>query len=161
MHSAMHTDEREGAVEVVLYERGELPPPAADRADHVGERLEDIADRGHVGAVHREEWDKRAPLHDCDDDLRDTYLAFESWADERGVRLTPFFQTRECYSPDEGEHTDWLVMPAVCLAVYDEDGVAAVYPHADDTGSMTVDDGLQSLLEGGIDGDSVEPAAAD
>lgn len=158
---AMHTDKREGDIEAVLYQRTELPPPAVERADYVAERLEDIAERSHIDEVIREEWDKREPLHDCDEDLRDAYLSFQSWADERGVRLTPFFQTRECYSPDEEAHTDWLVVPAFCLAVYDEDGVAAVYPHADDAGTMTVEDGLQALLSDGVEGASVEPAAAD
>jgi hypothetical protein len=158
---SMHSNKREGAVEVVLYERSELPPPAEDRADAVHERLVELEERGHVDAVSREKWVKRMPIDDCDDELQDTYLSFTSWADEEGVRLTPFFQTRKCFSPAAGEHTDWLVMPAFCLGVYDESGVAAVYPHNDDTESKTVEDGLQALLGEEFAETFAEPLAAD
>lgn len=161
MVPSMHTDEREGAIEVVLYEREELPPPATERAEHVYERLGELEALGHVDAVSRETWVKRTPIRDCDRELQDTYLSFTSWADRRGVRLTPFFQTRECFSPAEGEHTDWLVTPAFCLGVYDDEGVTAVYPHADDMTSKTVEDGLKALLGDELDETASEPLAAD
>lgn len=157
----MHTTQREGDVNVVLYERTELPPPTAERAQHVYERLEELAERGHIESVTREEWVKRAPVANCDEALRDTYLSFTAWADEEDVRLTPFFQTRECFTPEAGEHTDWLVMPAFCLGVYDEDGVSAVYPHASDAGTHTVEDGLQALFGEGTGERTAEPLAAD
>jgi hypothetical protein len=157
----MYTSDREGGIEVVLYERSELPPPAAQRATAVCERLESFADGGHIDGVTREQWVKRMPLGDADEDLRDTYLRFTSWADENGVRLTPYFQIRQCFTPEAGEHTDWLVMPAFCLAVYDDDGVSAVYPHTDDSGAQTVEDGLQALLGETAGDTAVEPQAAD
>jgi hypothetical protein len=157
----MHSNKREGSVEVVLYERSELPPPAADRADAVHEQLVELEQGGHVDTVRREEWVKRTPVDDCDADLQDTYLSFTAWADQEGVQLTPFFQTRECFSPSEGEHTDWLVMPAFCLGIYDDDGVAAVYPHNDEAGAETVEDGLQALLGEDLANASAEALAAD
>jgi len=157
----MHSNKPEGSLEVVLYERSELPPPAEDRADAINERLEELEEGGHVDDVRREEWAKRMPIADCEDELRDTYLSFTSWADEEGVRLTPFFQTRECFSPAAGEHTDWLVMPAFCLGIYDESGVAAVYPHNDEPGSKTVEDGLQALLGEDRSASGTEALAAD
>ncbi|WP_302080799.1 HTH domain-containing protein [Salinibaculum rarum] len=156
----MHSNKREGAIEVVLYERSELPPPSQDRADSLHERLVELGERGLVDTVSRNEWRKRMPVADCDRDIRDTYLAFRSWADIEGVRLTPFFQTRECFTPAEGEHTDWLVMPAFCLAVYDGTGVAAVYPHTDEE-AKTVEDGLQALLDEGSADTIVDPLVAD
>lgn len=158
---SMHSNKREGAVEVVLYERSELPPPAEDRADAVHERLVELEERGHIDAVSREKWVKRMPIDDCDAELQDTYLSFTSWADEERVRLTPFFQTRECFSPAAGEHTDWLVMPAFCLGIYDQTGVAAVYPHNGETEAKTVEDGLQALLGEEFAKTFAEPLAAD
>jgi hypothetical protein len=157
----MHTTDREGAVRAVLYERGELPPPAADRVDSVHERLETLAANDELASVDREEWVKRTPVDDCDGDLRDTYLSFTSWAENAGASLTPFFQTRECYSPDEGAHTDWLVMPAFCLALYEDDSVSAVYPHAEGSETYTVEDGLQALLVDDVEETRPEPATAD
>jgi hypothetical protein len=157
----MHSNKRQGSVEVVLYERSELPPPAQDRANAVYERLTELQEGGHIDEVSREQWEKRVPVGDCEDDVQDTYLSFTSWADTEGVRLTPFFQTRECFSPSEGEHTDWLVMPAFCLGIYDDSGVAAVYPHGDETGTKTVEDGLQALLGDDLADASAEALAAD
>lgn len=156
----MHTNEPEGDVEVVLYERRELPPPAADRADSVYSRLEGLEERDGVREVSRETWAKRVPVDSCDGDLRDTYLSFTAWAENNGARLTPFFQTRKCFSAEEGRHTDWLVLPAFCLGIY-ADGVSAVYPHADESGTRTVEDGLQALLRTHADEPATEPLAAD
>ena len=158
---AMHSNKREGSVEVVLYERRELPPPARDRADAVYERLAELQERGHIDDVSREQWVKRTPVDDCDEAVQDTYLSFTAWADEEGVRLTPFFQTRECFSPSAGEHTDWLVMPAFCLGIYDDTDVAAVYPHNGEAGEETVEDGLQALLGDDLADGSPEALAAD
>ncbi len=157
----MHTNTYEGDIEVVLFERGELPPPAERQATAVYERLESLVEAGHIDSVSRETWVKRTPLDDCDGDLRDTYLSFESWAEETGVSLQPFFQTRECFTPSEGEHTDWLVMPAFCVAVYAETDLSAVYPHADGNDTQTVEDGLQALLDEASGDTTPEPLAAD
>ena len=161
MEPSMHSNKREGSFEVVLYERSELPPPAAQRVDCVHERLTELQERGHIDAVQREEWVKRTPIDDCETGLRDTYLSFTSWAEEEGVSLTPFFQTRECFTPEEGEHTDWLVMPAFCLGIYGDDGVEAVYPHSEDTETHTVEDGLQALLGEELTDATREALAAD
>ena len=146
MEHSMHTSEREGGIRVELYERRELPPPAQTQVDEVHHQLDALADQGTIAAVERAEWVKRTPVDDCNHELRDTYLSFTTWARESGTRLTPFFQTRECFTPDEGEHTDWLVLPAFCLAVYEGDTLSAVYPHADEQGTRTVQDGVQALL---------------
>lgn len=153
--------EREGSVRVVLYERSELPPPAEERADSVHDRLRALADGGDVGAVERAAWAKRVPVGDCEGDLRDRYLTFTAWADRHDVRLTPFFQTRECFSPEEGGWADWLVLPAFCLAVYRGESVAAVYPHADGAETRTVEDGLRALRGGDVGVAASERATAD
>jgi hypothetical protein len=141
----MYTTQREGEVGATFFTRSELPPPARSRAENVYERLLEFRDGGHIDRVERTEWVKRAPVGDCDRDIRDTYLAFTEWASDRGVSLTPFFDTRECFSREAGEMTDWLVMPAFCLVVYTDEDICAVYPHADGEETLTVDDGLQAL----------------
>lgn len=146
MEHSMHTSEREGGIRVELYERRELPPPAQAQVDEVHHRLDALADQGAIASVERAEWVKRTPIDDCNPKLRDTYLSFTTWARDSDAQLTPFFQTRECFTPDEGEHTDWLVLPAFCLAVYQGEELSAVYPHADEQGTRTVQDGVQALL---------------
>jgi hypothetical protein len=120
-----------------------------------------LADRGVLAAVEREEWASRVPLSECGSAVRDTYLSFTAWADEAGVSLTPFFSTRECYGTGEDEPTDFLVFPALCLAVYDDDQLVAVYPHEEAGTVRTVQDGLDALADP-VTGVAAEtPAAGD
>lgn len=140
----MHA-EREGETGAVLFVRTELPPPARDRAGSMERRLDGLETRGILEFVDRKSWEKRVPVADCAADLRDTYLALEAWATETGVRLSPFFQTRECYTRDGRDTTDWLVVPAVCLALYEDDEVTAVYPHARGDETRTVEDGIDAI----------------
>lgn len=157
----MDTINNEKIGRAVLFERRELPPPARDQANCIHSTLQTLAADGEIGGVERAEWVKRTPIEEFDSDLRDTYLSLQAWADREGVRLTPFFQTRECFSPEAGERTDWLVLPAFCLALYGDEGVTAVYPHSDGGETKTVCDGLQALLADDIDDVAPELAHAD
>jgi hypothetical protein len=157
----MHTTEPEGEIRAELYQRSELPPPAQRQVDSVYERLDTLADQGQLASVTREEWAKRTPVDDCRAEQRDRYLALTSWARENGVRLTPFFQTRECFSPAVGDYTDWLVFPAFCLAVYEGDSLSAVYPHADGDETRTVQDGFEALRFDEATETEPEPTPAD
>lgn len=141
-----HTSE--GDSRAVLYVRSELPPPARERAQTMERRLDDLEARGTLEAVDRESWEKRVPIADCASGVRDTYLALEAWASEAGASLTPFFQTRECYTRDGSTTCDWLVVPAVCLAIYEAGEVTAVYPHARGDETVTVEEGIDALDAG-------------
>ncbi len=138
----MEATKREGEVQVELFVRNELPPPARERADAVTARLEELDAAGELDGIQCHTWDKRVPVEDCDTAVRDTYLSFTQWANAAGVSLRPFFQTREHYSKAHGERIDWLVLPAFCLAIYEGDQLTAVYPHADGADTHTVEDGL-------------------
>lgn len=157
----MHTNEREGEIRVELFERSELPPPAQEQADGVHRQLDTLAQQGEISTLTRTEWNRRAQLDDCDRDVRDTYLALSQWATENGVRLSPFFQTRERFCTDSGDYTDWLVFPAMCLVVYEGDEISAVYPHADENTTQTVQDGVESLFVDDFDDSAPEPTLAD
>lgn len=139
----MEPTTREGDVQVELFVRNELPPPARERADDVTAHLTELEAAGEIDAAGTRTWDKRVPVENCDAGVRDTYLSFTRWANEAGCSLQPFFQTREHYSKAHGERVDWLVMPAICLAVYEGETLSAVYPHADGPETWTVEDGLE------------------
>lgn len=146
----MTPSERTRGTYVELYGRETLPPPAATRRERLEARLTDLSSEGALAGFDVSTWPKRVP-HDGDDDadaaVRDRYLAFTAWAVEQGVRLTPFFDTRECYSMATGERGEWVVLPALCLAVYEDGDLAAVYPHADGDTYRSVQSGLRSLEE--------------
>lgn len=46
---------------------------------------------------------------------------------------------------ETGEMDDWLVFPALCLALYEDGSLAAVFPHADGDDYRSVSDGLDEL----------------
>jgi hypothetical protein len=138
-------------VAVEFHVRSELPPPAEHRATQVYEGLTVLAAEGALDRLDRSTWPNRMPVEDPRPELRDAYLAYTRFAETQDKSLAPFFQTRECYTPEYGGWTDWLVLPAMCLAVYENDELAAVYPHTDGQETYTVQEGLEllerSLLE--------------
>lgn len=79
---------------------------------------------------------------------RETITAFENWADEHGYTLEPAFQTRNVSSLVTERERSVLVPPILSLAVYDGDGLRAVFPSADERGVHTVADGLEHLRSG-------------
>lgn len=150
----MTPTERKGDRRVVLSLRETLPEPAARQRDRLADRLRELEAAGQVDSFEVTTCPKRIRREAPDAvTARDRYLAFSRWARARGVRLRPFFATRECYAADTGELCDWLVFPAITLAVYDGGDLVAVYPHADGEESRSVADGLSALA-----GDSADPA---
>ena len=129
---------------VELYARTSLPGVAEKRRDEVISRLDELATAGHVSAVEIHTWEKKVPL-DAECRERSLYDQFRAWADDVGVELTPFFDTRECYSRDSGAKGPRLVLPALCLAVYRDDRLQSVYPHSTNDGSRSVMDCLRAI----------------
>lgn len=143
----MTPPERTGT-HVELYHRETLPTPAQGRREQVEARLAALESAGAIAGYDVATWPKRVPCDGtADPAVRDRYLAFATWAAEGDVRLTPFFGTRECYSMATGDRGDWVVLPALCLAVYEGDRLTSVYPHADGDTYRSVLFGLQTLAE--------------
>lgn len=157
----MYAPETDRGVTVELHVRNELPPPAEAQAAQVYEGLAVLAGKGAIDDLERSTWPSRTPIENPDCGLRDTYLAFQEWADDHGISLGPFFQTRECFTPDRGGWTDWLVTPAMCLAVFEDGALSAVYPHTDGSETYTVQDGLEALERALLDGSDRSPVSAD
>lgn len=129
-----------------LHVRETLPAPVRGRRERVTDSLSALVSAGTLAEYDVVPWDKRIPADGSGDPgTRDTYLAFSAWADERGVSLTPFFETRECYSWETGERGTWVVLPALCLSVYGDDELVAVYPHRDGDTYESVWTGIDSL----------------
>lgn len=129
-----------------LHVRETLPTPVRGGRERAMDRLSDLVAAGTVVEYHVDVWDKRIPADGSGDpELRDTYLAFADWAEDAGVTLSPFFETRECYSWETGERGTWVVLPALCLSVYEDGELAAVYPHRDGDTYRSVWSGIQAL----------------
>jgi hypothetical protein len=132
---------------VELFARSSLPSAVARRRDTVIGRLEGLAEDGHIATLDVHTWEKKVPV-DGNAFENVVYEAFHEWAGSAGVELSPFFDTRECYSSRTGERGTRLVLPALSVAVYRDDDLQSVYPHSTATDARTVMDCLHALESG-------------
>lgn len=85
--------------------------------------------------------------------IHERITEFEQWADEHGCTLGPAFKRRGTTSAaatePETESNDTreegIIPPLLCLAVYDGETIAAVYPHGDGGEVATIHDGVEAL----------------
>jgi hypothetical protein len=135
---------------VDLYVRADAP--IADRRESVVERLErlDRVDRIASYTVHQ--WPRAVTLDlgaaTDDSGVLEAARAFEHWATRHGVRTRPPFEVHSTRSRITGETDRHLVVPTLCLAVYDEGTLVVVAPCRDDETAITVDDTLDALESG-------------
>jgi hypothetical protein len=113
-----------------LFIRADLPTPSERRLAAVESRLQQLRCAGAVDDYETTVWDKRVPVADADCPERSRYEEFRDWATDAGATLSPFFDTRLCYSWTTGEKRTELVMPALCLALYEDDTLVQVAPFA-------------------------------
>ncbi|WP_336339123.1 HTH domain-containing protein [Haloarcula brevis] len=131
-----------GGRRATLFVRTDLPALSRKRCIAIEGELRELACRGVLDDVETVEWEKRVPLQGSGDGPERTlYNEFAEWANEAGVCLAPFFDTRE--------KRQELVMPAVCLAVYEDGDLAQVAPFADAGRTESVEECLAKLAETG------------
>ncbi|MBX0323289.1 hypothetical protein EGH21_09625 [Halomicroarcula sp. F13] len=76
---------------------------------------------------------------------RARYNEFADWASETGACLSPFFDVRLCYSTETGERRRELVLPAMCLAVYEDGELTRVAPRSEGGTPTSIGDCLVAL----------------
>lgn len=160
----MSTTDWAEATRADLFVRSDLPTPARRCRQATTSRLEALVAKSVFEAVSVTSWAKRVPLEsgaNLGTFERDTFDEFSEWARREGVRLAPFFDTRECHSSTTGERQTQLVLPALCLALYDGEELVGVVPHADEDGTVSIGDCLEYFEKGTGDDRSVTLTAAD
>lgn len=147
----MPTTHWDQASRAELYVRSDLPAPAKQCHAAIRSRLDSLVASGVLEEFSVTSWAKRVPLASEDGDgefERGLYDAFSEWAATANVGLQPFFDTRECYSKITGERRTELVVPAACLALYDDaDALVSVVPHATEAGTVSIRDRLADLAD--------------
>jgi hypothetical protein len=76
------------------------------------------------------------------------YETFLQWADDAGLSVERPFEVQHYENPITGETVDKLVTPIVCIAVYEDDAVEAVFPCEDGDDHVTVLDALDAMQHG-------------
>lgn len=131
-----------------LFVRADLPTPSEKRRTAVESRLQELRCQGVFDGVETTVWEKRVPVSGDSCPEKSRYNEFAEWATDAGVCLAPFFDTRECYSFDTGEKRRELVMPVLCLAVYDDGELTQVAPFARGGAPHSIEDYLDDIETG-------------
>lgn len=128
-------------------------PMLLEPVDAHVETLRACAAAGGIDELVLRSWPdqvRRSP-ESPEQDVLERFEAFRSWADRAGVDVEPPFETRTRTSMVSGSETDLLVLPLICVALYDEaGGLVGVYPHSADGETCTVEDAIDSLQVGEV-----------
>ena len=124
-------------------------PLVFDPVEERVERAQALEDGDVVDAVVVRSWPETVRLEDGPHrEVIEEYRRYEEWADRRGVSVTPPFETRTRSSIVDDDGVDVLVTPVLSLALYRDERLVSVFPHAEDGEQYTVDAALERL-EGG------------
>lgn len=124
-----------------------------DRVVEAIERVRELEadDRGSECRVTT--WDKQITLGNGHIEGRMAVLErieeFETWARERSVSLYPFFEERTRSSLATDGEQRVIVLPVLCLAVYEGEGLRELFPCTANEVTYTVHDGLAALETNG------------
>lgn len=131
---------------VELYTRSYMPEGAEDSQQQVLDRLDRLCERGVLDDWECRVWGKRVPTSgEFGREAIETVGQFRTWAERNDASLLPFFDERTQRSKITGEERSEIVFPVMCAALYRDDTLAGVYPHADGDSIVTIRDFLASL----------------
>ena len=145
-------------VRVEVWMRDAAPPPDDPRAT-VLNRLREFRTEGIIDEVSVRTWGTFVAALDGEADdpeslAGERVAAFQRWAERNGHSLEPAFEQCERSSLVSEAGNDVIRLPLQCLAVYEDDRLAGVFPCSTPDGTNTVGDCLERLKTGDVIGDS-------
>lgn len=149
---------------VELYVRSLAPCGTSTEQNEIVERLRDLEQRDVVDHVDLAVWGDAVCLDGASATvgtgrrIADRVREFHDWCGDGRASLEPFFTWSSVESSLSGDSYRRVVLPHRCLAVYDGDQLAEVYPRQADGAVESLADGLRSL-EGAADR-NVDPSLA-
>ncbi|WP_255190863.1 HTH domain-containing protein [Natronobeatus ordinarius] len=125
-------------------------PLLLEPVDQQVETLQACEADGTVDTVLLRSWPKEVARTENSpyQEVLEAFERFDRWADERGVSVQPPFRERTVTSTVTGESKDVLVTPMLCLAVYRNDELHAVFPHTDGEETVTASEAIATLRTG-------------
>jgi len=160
----MTTLETEGGAErkysesltVTAHLRAAPSSPASRRQQSVMKTLDELEADGTIPELAVERRSKQVTVPVLDEDSGDAgavelFEAFESAADEAGIRLEPFFETREAVGgllSSGPTNEEIIVFPVICLTIRREGDLTGLYPCWNDGVHESIEDCLGALGAG-------------
>ncbi len=136
---------------VKLFVRADPELGCERQKQAVLEQLKTFDAEGRIDSYEINVWTKeirlRGPLEDTAyyQNIFDHIDAFQQWADTHGVRLNTAFKMQSVDCEITGETYRVLSLPSICLAVYEDGKLCAVYPHSTDDHNQTASSCLNEL----------------
>ena len=127
-----------------VYVRSPAPAATEQRQETVLARLRSLRDCGAVDEFSVTYWFRQALDRDGDPTMP-AVAELEAWAEDHSVSLAPAFDRHERHNWYTGIDDAVVTLPVVCLAVYEDDELTAVYPHVCEDGPRSVADGIEQL----------------
>lgn len=138
---------------VHLYVRADAP--LVEHRAAVIDRLEQLDADDRIASYRVHPWPRAISLDLLDlldrldgEDVAGLVREFEAWAAAFGCCIRPPFDVRTTYSTFTEETENLLVLPALCLATYDDGDLVGVAPFTDGRSIYTVEDALDALATG-------------
>jgi hypothetical protein len=154
----MTTERAPAGPRVEVRVRSHTSGGAHEQHQELISRLRHLKEAGTIQSVTVEAWGTSVEIpadgikDEPANEVLEQYAEFQAWADQNGHTLEPAFRTRTASSLLSDESWEEVIFPMFCLAVYDGDGLQAVFPCADAEGVQTVEDCLTQLeTRGGED----------
>jgi len=132
---------------IELFRRSYVPDVFEGQLERIVERLERLEREGTIAGFSIDTWDKNVRISMRDRDAVETaaateYAKFDAWASEHDMSLRPFFDRRTVGK------SETIVLPILCLAVYEDDDLRGVFPCADEESVCSVPEYLTALEAG-------------
>jgi len=147
----MISDSEQPGRTVKLFLRADPELGCEAQKQAVLERLEELEAEGRIDTYEIHIWTKEirisGPLEGTSyyQMVFDHFTAFQQWADRESVKLKSAFKIQSVDCKITNETYSVLSLPSICLAVYEDSDLCAVYPHTDDDASRTVTNCLDTL----------------
>ena len=141
---------------VKLFLRADPELGCETQKQAVLERLDALDAEDHISTYEVNIWTKEirisGPLEGTGyyENVFDHLKSFQEWADEESVLLNSGFRIQSVNCEITGETYRVLTLPSLCLAVYEDDDLCAVYPHSDDDTVKTISNCLNRLEAGNV-----------
>lgn len=143
-------DSTDNELTVEVYVR---PQQLMEPIDSKIDTLQRLESAGHIAALSMHTWPESITLSEQTpySNAINAFERIEAWADEHGMSIRPPFSVRTTTSTFTNETRTKLRTPVICLAVYDGEQLATVFPHSRGDDQYSVTDGIAALKTGELE----------